>query len=209
MGDTEGMGFMERVRAKAEAKRKALEKKVLEKKSKAKKALLGTGEDEKKKKEADKDDKGGDEDEDDDKWGKVEKAGPWTVEIDDTTGAEYYYNHDTGMAVYDRPDDYVEGAYDPKKGKKKEKKKKKKEKEEFKPSSRDIFGMFDENYDDTLDYDEFVRVIEDLMPGTSQEDIDLHFEEANLAEDGYVTYEEFQEWWANWHHEFKKDCKEE
>merc|ERR1712167_485347 len=86
--DTEGMGFMERVRVKAEAKRKALEKK----------ALLGTGDYEKKKKEADKNDKGGDEDEDedDDKWGKVEKAGPWTVEIDDTTGAEYYYNHDTG-----------------------------------------------------------------------------------------------------------------
>merc|ERR1712146_581643 len=81
-------------------------------------------------------------------------------------------------------------------GGKKKAKKKKKEKEEYKPSSKDIFAMFDENYDDTLDYDEFVRVIEDLMPGTSQEDTDLHFEEANLAEDGYVTLEEFQECWA-------------
>merc|ERR1711959_673400 len=174
--------------------------------------VLGTDEDAKAKKEAEmhkkktKSGDDGDEDDDeknDDRWGKEDEAGPWTVEIDDTTGAEYYYNHETGMAVYDRPDDYVEGAYDPKKGKKKAKKKKK-EKEEYKPSSKDIFAMFDENYDDA-----FVRVIEDLMPGTSQEDTDLHFEEANLAEDGYVTYEEFQEWWANWHHEFKKDCKPE
>merc|ERR1711939_285008 len=57
---------------------------------------------------------------------KLEKATPWTKEKDKGSGMEYYYNHDTGVAVWEEPDDFnAEAAAALKKKLKAEKKAKK------------------------------------------------------------------------------------
>ncbi len=59
----------------------------------------------------------------------------------------------------------------------------------------DIFRQFDKNDNDTIEWDEFRQMIDQLQSGMDlQEKLEL-FEEIDSNRTGMISFAEFREWW--------------
>jgi Ca2+-binding EF-hand superfamily protein len=61
---------------------------------------------------------------------------------------------------------------------------------------REAFGQFDLDHDGRMQFDEFVRFLDDLDAGMSKAEYRIGFEEIDSDRDGVIQFQEFLEWWG-------------
>lgn len=60
---------------------------------------------------------------------------------------------------------------------------------------RETFDHFDGDDSGRIDRDEFVRLMDALSAGMTEEELDLGFSMIDTDGDGRIDYDEFEEWW--------------
>ena len=60
----------------------------------------------------------------------------------------------------------------------------------------DIFDKYDKDQNDTIDWDEFCIMVDDLIGDQTLEDKSLAFHLIDTDHTGQISFEEFAAWWG-------------
>ncbi len=60
---------------------------------------------------------------------------------------------------------------------------------------RESFDYNDRDGDGRIEFDEFVKMLEELEAGASEEEARIGFRELDTHQDGSIAFDEFVDWW--------------
>lgn len=60
---------------------------------------------------------------------------------------------------------------------------------------RESFDYNDRDGDGRIEFDEFVKMLEELEAGASEEEARIGFREIDTRQDGSIAFDEFVDWW--------------
>lgn len=60
---------------------------------------------------------------------------------------------------------------------------------------REAFQVFDADGNGRIDFEEFVRFMEDLDAGMSELELEIGFSEVDIDGTGFIDFDEFIAWW--------------
>ncbi len=66
-----------------------------------------------------------------------------------------------------------------------------------KPELRAIFDRYDKNGNGSIDWDEFCLLLDELVGDMALDEKSLAFHLVDTDHTGYISFEEFVEWWDN------------
>jgi len=67
--------------------------------------------------------------------------------------------------------------------------------EEEERELRESFDYNDRDGDGRIEFDEFVKMLEELEAGASEEEARIGFREIDTRQDGSIAFDEFVDWW--------------
>ncbi|WP_405234426.1 EF-hand domain-containing protein [Lentisalinibacter salinarum] len=60
---------------------------------------------------------------------------------------------------------------------------------------RESFDYNDRDGDGRIEFDEFVKMLEELEAGATEEEARIGFREIDTRQDGSIAFDEFVDWW--------------